>query len=64
MSDITNQVLSMLAHFRLQGSVKSVSQTKVGHINQTYFSECVDGEETYRFTHQRINVSAGSEITT
>lgn len=55
MSDITNQVLSMLAHFRLPGSVKSVSQTKVGHINQTYFSECVDGEETYRFTHQRIN---------
>lgn len=58
MSDISDQMLSVLAHFRLQGSVKSVSQTKVGHVNQTYFSECVDGERTYRFTHQRINTKA------
>ena len=47
MSDISDQMFSVLAHFRLQGASNQFPD-QVGHANQTYFGG--DGERTYRFT--------------
>ena len=57
MSILPNQIHSLIANFRVQGVVDSVSQTNVGHVNQTYFSKCVDKEHLHRYTHQRINTN-------
>lgn len=57
MSEISDHILSIITHFNVQGSVKSVKQTTVGHVNQTYFSTCLDGEKIYMYTHQRINTN-------